>query len=226
MGVLYVLDEPSIGLHQRDNRRLIETLLRLRDLGNTLIVVEHDEETIKAADWAVDIGPGAGEHGGHVVHSGTVEELLNNRESLTGAYLSRRRSIPLPASRRPRTRGREVTVHGAAEHNLRNVTVSFPLGQLIAVTGVSGSGKSTLVNSILYTALARRIYNARDVPGRHRSIGGADEIDKVIHVDQPDWPYAEVQPGHLYGVFDHAGCSPRRRKRKFADTSRAVSPSM
>ena len=167
VGVLYVLDEPSIGLHQRDNRRLIETLVRLRDLGNTLIVVEHDEETIKAADWAVDIGPGAGEHGGRVVHSGPVEELLKNRESLTGAYLSGRRSIPLPASRRPRIRGREVTVHGAAEHNLRNVTVSFPLGQLIAVTGVSGSGKSTLVNSILYTALARRIYNARDVPGRH-----------------------------------------------------------
>ena len=215
VGVLYVLDEPSIGLHQRDNRRLIETLLRLRDLGNTLIVVEHDEETIKAADWAVDIGPGAGEHGGHVVHSGTVEELLNNRESLTGAYLSRRRSIPLPASRRPRTRGREVTVHGAAEHNLRNVTVSFPLGQLIAVTGVSGSGKSTLVNSILYTALARRIYNARDVPGRHRSIGGADEIDKVIHVDQsPIGRTPRSNPATYTGVFDHV-------RRLFAETPEA-----
>ena len=215
VGVLYVLDEPSIGLHQRDNRRLIETLVRLRDLGNTLIVVEHDEETIKAADWAVDIGPGAGEHGGRVVHSGTVEELLNNRESLTGAYLSRRRSIPLPAARRPRTRGREVTVHGAAEHNLRNLTVSFPLGQLIAVTGVSGSGKSTLVNSILYTALAKRIYNARDVPGRHRSISGADQIDKVIHVDQsPIGRTPRSNPATYTGVFDHV-------RRLFAETPEA-----
>ena len=181
-----------------------------------MIVVEHDEETIKAADWAVDIGPGAGEHGGHVVHSGTVEELLNNRESLTGAYLSRRRSIPLPASRRPRTRGREVTVHGAAEHNLRNVTVSFPLGQLIAVTGVSGSGKSTLVNSILYTALARRIYNARDVPGRHRSISGADEIDKVIHVDQsPIGRTPRSNPATYTGVFDHV-------RRLFAETPKRI----
>ena len=215
VGVLYVLDEPSIGLHQRDNRRLIETLLRLRDLGNTLIVVEHDEETIKAADWAVDIGPGAGEHGGHVVHSGTVEELLSNRESLTGAYLSRRRSIPLPASRRPRTPGREITVHKATEHNLRNITVSFPLGQLIAVTGVSGSGKSTLVNHILYNALAKRIYNAREVPGRHRSITGADEIDKVIHVDQsPIGRTPRSNPATYTGVFDHI-------RRLFAETPEA-----
>jgi excinuclease ABC subunit A len=210
-----VLDEPSIGLHQRDNRRLIETLLRLRDLGNTLIVVEHDEETIKAADWAVDIGPGAGEHGGHVVHSGTVAELLSNRESLTGAYLSRRRSIPLPASRRPRTPGREITVHKATEHNLRNITVSFPLGQLIAVTGVSGSGKSTLVNHILYNALAKRIYNAREVPGRHRSITGADEIDKVIHVDQsPIGRTPRSNPATYTGVFDHI-------RRLFAETPEA-----
>ncbi|MCE3274312.1 MAG: uvrA [Propionibacteriaceae bacterium] len=215
VGVLYVLDEPSIGLHQRDNRRLIETLIRLRNLGNTLIVVEHDEETIKAADWAVDIGPGAGEHGGRVVHSGPVEDLLNNRESLTGAYLARRRSIPLPASRRPRTRGREVTVHGAAEHNLRNLTVSFPLGQLIAVTGVSGSGKSTLVNSILYAALAKRIYNARDVPGRHRSLSGADQIDKVIHVDQsPIGRTPRSNPATYTGVFDHV-------RRLFAETPEA-----
>ena len=215
VGVLYVLDEPSIGLHQRDNRRLIETLLRLRDLGNTLIVVEHDEETIKAADWAVDIGPGAGEHGGHVVHSGTVAELLSNRESLTGAYLSRRRSIPLPASRRPRTPGREITVHKATEHNLRNITVSFPLGQLIAVTGVSGSGKSTLVNHILYNALAKRIYNAREVPGRHRSITGADEIDKVIHVDQsPIGRTPRSNPATYTGVFDHI-------RRLFAETPEA-----
>ena len=215
VGVLYVLDEPSIGLHQRDNRRLIETLIRLRNLGNTLIVVEHDEETIKAADWAVDIGPGAGEHGGRVVHSGPVEDLLNNRESLTGAYLARRRSIPLPASRRPHTRGREVTVHGAAEHNLRNLTVSFPLGQLIAVTGVSGSGKSTLVNSILYAALAKRIYNARDVPGRHRSLSGADQIDKVIHVDQsPIGRTPRSNPATYTGVFDHV-------RRLFAETPEA-----
>ena len=215
VGVLYVLDEPSIGLHQRDNRRLVETLLRLRDLGNTLIVVEHDEETIKAADWAVDIGPGAGEHGGRVVHSGTVEELLNNRESLTGAYLSRRRSIPLPASRRSRTSGREITVHKAAEHNLRNITVSFPLSQLIAVTGVSGSGKSTLVNHILYNALAKRIYNAREVPGRHRSITGADQIDKVIHVDQsPIGRTPRSNPATYTGVFDHI-------RRLFAETPEA-----
>ena len=215
VGVLYVLDEPSIGLHQRDNRRLIETLLRLRDLGNTLIVVEHDEETIKAADWAVDIGPGAGEHGGRVVHSGTVEELLNNRDSLTGAYLARRRSIPLPSSRRPRLPGREVTVHRAAEHNLRNITVSFPLGQLIAVTGVSGSGKSTLVNHILYNALAKRIYNAREVPGRHRSISGAEQIDKVIHVDQsPIGRTPRSNPATYTGVFDHV-------RRLFAETPEA-----
>jgi excinuclease ABC subunit A len=215
VGVLYVLDEPSIGLHQRDNRRLIETLLRLRDLGNTLIVVEHDEETIKAADWAVDIGPGAGEHGGRVVHSGTVEELLNNRDSLTGAYLSRRRSIPLPAARRPRTPGREITVHKATEHNLRNITVSFPLGQLIAVTGVSGSGKSTLVNHILYNALAKRIYNAREVPGRHRSISGADQIDKVIHVDQsPIGRTPRSNPATYTGMFDHV-------RRLFAETPEA-----
>jgi excinuclease ABC subunit A len=215
VGVLYVLDEPSIGLHQRDNRRLIETLLRLRDLGNTLIVVEHDEETIRTADWAVDIGPGAGEHGGEVVMSGPVEDLINHPHSLTGAYLSGRRSIPLPASRRPRVRGRQVTVHNAAEHNLRDVTVSFPLGQMIAVTGVSGSGKSTLVNTILYTALAKRIYNAREVPGRHRSISGADQIDKVIHVDQsPIGRTPRSNPATYTGVFDHV-------RRLFAETPEA-----
>ncbi len=215
VGVLYVLDEPSIGLHQRDNRRLIETLIRLRNLGNTLIVVEHDEDTIKTADWAVDIGPGAGEHGGYVVHSGTVPELLAHPDSLTGAYLSGRRSIPLPRHRRPRTKGREVTVHRAVEHNLRDVTVTFPLGQLIAVTGVSGSGKSTLVNSILYTALAKRIYNARDVPGRHKSITGADEIDKVIHVDQsPIGRTPRSNPATYTGVYDHV-------RKLFAETPEA-----
>jgi excinuclease ABC subunit A len=215
VGVLYVLDEPSIGLHQRDNRRLIETLLRLRDLGNTLIVVEHDEDTIRTADWAVDIGPGAGEHGGHVVVSGPVDELLNHPDSLTGAYLSGRRSIPLPTARRPRIKGREITVHNAVEHNLRDVTVSFPLGQMIAVTGVSGSGKSTLVNSILYTALAKRIYNAREVPGRHRSISGAEQIDKVIHVDQSAIGRTpRSNPATYTGVFDHV-------RRLFAETPEA-----
>src|SRR6202040_1151977 len=150
VGVLYVLDEPSIGLHQRDNHRLLETLVRLRDLGNTLIVVEHDEDTIRAADWVVDIGPGAGEHGGNIVVSGPVEELLASSSSLTGAYLTGRESIPLPAVRRKRVRGREVVVKGASEHNLKNIDVAFPLGCFIAVTGVSGSGKSTLVNDILY----------------------------------------------------------------------------
>ncbi len=215
VGVLYVLDEPSIGLHQRDNRRLIETLVRLRNLGNTLIVVEHDEDTIMMADWAVDIGPGAGEHGGHVVHSGPVAELLTNPDSLTGAYLSGRRSIPLPAQRRPRVRGREIVVSNAVEHNLRNVTVGFPLGQLIAVTGVSGSGKSTLVNSILYTALAKRIYNAREVPGRHRSITGADDVDKIIHVDQsPIGRTPRSNPATYTGVFDHM-------RKLFAETPEA-----
>ncbi|SDU94485.1 Excinuclease ABC subunit A [Microlunatus sagamiharensis] len=215
VGVLYVLDEPSIGLHQRDNRRLIETLVRLRDLGNTLIVVEHDEDTIRVADWAVDIGPGAGEHGGHVVVSGPVQELLDSEESITGAYLSGRRSIPLPALRRPRVKGREIVVHQATEHNLQNVTVGFPLGQLIAVTGVSGSGKSTLVNSILYSALAKKIYNARDVPGRHRSITGADEIDKIIHVDQsPIGRTPRSNPATYTGVYDHV-------RRLFSETPEA-----
>ncbi|MDU5063420.1 MAG: excinuclease ABC subunit UvrA, partial [Actinomyces sp.] len=184
VGVLYVLDEPSIGLHQRDNQRLIATLKRLRDLGNTLIVVEHDEETIESADWVVDIGPGAGENGGWVVYSGSVEELKKNRNSLTGEYLSGRRSIAIPTERRPVDRSRVITVKGARENNLDNLTVSFPLGVFIAVTGVSGSGKSTLVNQILYRSLASRLNGARMVPGRHRAITGLDHLDKVIHVDQ------------------------------------------
>ncbi|MDQ3479770.1 MAG: excinuclease ABC subunit UvrA, partial [Actinomycetota bacterium] len=215
VGVLYVLDEPSIGLHQRDNRRLIETLVRLRDLGNTLIVVEHDEDTIRMADWAVDIGPGAGEHGGQVVVSGPVEELLTHPDSLTGAYLSGRLTIPLPDVRRPRTPGRELVVHNATEHNLQDVSVSFPLGCFIAVTGVSGSGKSTLVNSILYAALAKRIYNARTVPGRHRSITGADDVDKVVHVDQsPIGRTPRSNPATYTGVFDHV-------RKLFAQTPEA-----
>ncbi len=214
VGVLYVLDEPSIGLHQRDNRRLIETLVRLRDLGNTLIVVEHDEDTIRTADWAVDIGPGAGEHGGHVVVSGPVSELLASPDSLTGAYLSGRRSIPMPTSRRPRT-GRAITVRGARENNLRDVTVSFPLGQFVAVTGVSGSGKSSLVNGILYTALAKHLYSARTVPGRHRAITGIEHIDKAIHVDQsPIGRTPRSNPATYTGVFDNV-------RKLFAETPEA-----
>jgi excinuclease ABC subunit A len=204
VGVLYVLDEPSIGLHQRDNQRLIETLVRLKDLGNTLIVVEHDEDTIRTADWVVDIGPGAGEHGGQVVHSGPVKGLLKHRDSLTGLYLSGRREIPVPDVRRPRTKGRELKVVGAREHNLRDIDVSFPLGLFVSVTGVSGSGKSTLVNDILYTSLAKQIYNARAVPGRHKRINGVDQVDKVIHVDQsPIGRTPRSNPATYTGVFDH-----------------------
>ncbi|MFD5319796.1 excinuclease ABC subunit UvrA [Streptomyces sp. NPDC127098] len=215
VGVLYVLDEPSIGLHQRDNHRLIETLVRLRNLGNTLIVVEHDEDTIRTSDWVVDIGPGAGEHGGKVVHSGPLAELLANEESLTGQYLSGKRSIPTPAERRPVDRKRQLTVHGAREHNLKNVDVSFPLGVLTAVTGVSGSGKSTLVNDILYTHLARELNRARAVPGRHTRITGDDLVDKVVHVDQsPIGRTPRSNPATYTGVFDHV-------RRLFAETTEA-----
>src|SRR4051794_31001481 len=215
VGVLYVLDEPSIGLHQRDNHRLIETLVRLRDLGNALIVVEHDEDTIRVADWAVDIGPGAGEHGGQVVHSGTVADLLDHPDSPTGMYLSHRTEIPFPEVRRPRTPGRELVVHNATEHNLQDVTVGFPLGCFVAITGVSGSGKSTLVNSILYAALAKRIYNSREVPGRHRDITGTEHVDKVIHVDQsPIGRTPRSNPATYTGVFDHV-------RKLFAQTPEA-----
>ena len=203
VGVLYVLDEPSIGLHQRDNRRLIETLTRLRDLGNTLIVVEHDEDTIAHADWIVDIGPAAGEHGGRVVHSGPYQELLENPDSITGAYLSGKQSIEVPAIRRPVDRKRQLTVVGAREHNLRGIDVAFPLGVLTSVTGVSGSGKSTLVNDILATVLANKLNGARLVPGRHTRITGLDHVDKLVRVDQsPIGRTARSTPATYTGVFD------------------------
>ena len=202
-GVLYVLDEPSIGLHQRDNRRLIETLLTLRDLGNTLIVVEHDEETIEAADWVVDIGPGAGVNGGTVVHSGPYSALLADTDSMTGDYLSGRREIPMPAKRRKIDKKRMLSVVGARANNLRNVTADFPLGVLTAVTGVSGSGKSSLVNDILYQVLASRLNGARTVPGKHTRVTGLDNLDKVVHVDQaPIGRTPRSNPATYTGVFD------------------------
>jgi excinuclease ABC subunit A len=215
VGVLYVLDEPSIGLHQRDNHRLIQTLTRLRDLGNTLIVVEHDEDTIRTADWVVDIGPGAGEHGGKVVVSGTVADLEASAESVTGAFISGRREIAVPMLRRPVDRKRKLTVVGARENNLRDITVDFPLGTLIAVTGVSGSGKSTLVNDILHAVLANRINGARMVPGRHTRVTGVDEVDKVVGVDQsPIGRTPRSNPATYTGVFDHV-------RKLFASTTEA-----
>jgi excinuclease ABC subunit A len=183
VGVLYILDEPSIGLHQRDNQKLIETLMRLRNLGNTLIVVEHDEETIRIADHIVDIGPGAGEHGGLIVAQGQLEDILNEPTSITGDYLAGRRSIERPLIRRP-ANGKSITVVGATEHNLKNLTVDFPLGLFTAVTGVSGSGKSTLVQDILSEGLHQKLYRSRAVPGRHKRINGILSIDKVINIDQ------------------------------------------
>jgi excinuclease ABC subunit A len=215
VGVLYVLDEPSIGLHQRDNRRLIDTLTRLRDLGNTLIVVEHDEETIRTADWVVDIGPGAGEHGGKVVVSGSYEELIASKESITGAYLSGRKSIEIPKTRRPVDVKRQLVIKGAKENNLKDIEVSIPLGLFVSVTGVSGSGKSTLVNDILYTTLANKLNGARLVPGRHRTVTGIDQLDKVVHVDQsPIGRTPRSNPATYTGVFDKV-------RALFAETTEA-----
>ena len=215
VGVLYVLDEPSIGLHQRDNRRLIDTLTRLRNLGNTLIVVEHDEETIRTADWVVDIGPGAGEHGGNVVVSGSYEDLIASKESITGAYLSGRKSIAIPTKRRKVDPKRQLVVKGAKENNLQNIDVEVPLGVFVSVTGVSGSGKSTLVNDILYTTLANKLNGARLVPGRHRSVSGIDLLDKVVHVDQsPIGRTPRSNPATYTGVFDKV-------RALFAETSEA-----
>ncbi|MFI7123653.1 excinuclease ABC subunit UvrA [Amycolatopsis sp. NPDC049868] len=215
VGVLYVLDEPSIGLHQRDNHRLIETLVRLRDLGNTLIVVEHDEDTIRSSDWVVDIGPGAGEHGGHIVHSGPYKKILRNKDSITGAYLSGRTKIEVPAIRRPIDKKRQLTVVGAREHNLRGLDVSFPLGCLVSVTGVSGSGKSTLVNDILATVLANKLNGARQVPGRHTRVNGLAGVDKLVRVDQsPIGRTPRSNPATYTGVWDHV-------RKLFAATTEA-----
>ena len=201
-GVLYVLDEPSIGLHQRDNNRLLATLKHLRDLGNTLIVVEHDEDTMYAADHIIDIGPGAGANGGRVVAEGTAEEIKKNPDSITGAYLSRRKFIPVPAKRRPGN-GKFIEVVGASENNLKNLTVKFPLGTLTLVTGVSGSGKSTLVNEILYKGIASRLYHAKGKPGKHKKIKGLENIDKIIDIDQqPIGRTPRSNPATYTGVFD------------------------
>ena len=214
-GVLYVLDEPSIGLHQRDNRRLIETLVKLKNLGNTLIVVEHDEDTIRTADWIVDIGPGAGELGGEVIHSGSYESLLTNTRSLTSDYLSGRLAIETPKKRRPIDKSRQVTVEGARANNLKNVDVKFPLGVFTSVTGVSGSGKSSLVNDILYKVMANELNGARQIPGRHTRVTGLDQLDKVVHVDQaPIGRTPRSNPATYTGVFD-------RIRTLFSETAEA-----
>lgn len=203
MGVLYVLDEPSIGLHARDNERLLHTLTSMRDLGNTVLVVEHDEETIRSADWIVDLGPGAGENGGHIVAEGTVEDILKNKQSLTGAYLSGRKQIEVPKKRRPGN-GKSLTIVGARENNLKNLTIEIPLGKLICITGVSGSGKSSLMNEILYKSLARELNGAHLNPGEHDEIKGLNNLDKIINIDQsPIGRTPRSNPGTYTGLFNH-----------------------
>ncbi|MDN6258338.1 MAG: excinuclease ABC subunit UvrA, partial [Corynebacterium sp.] len=214
-GVLYVLDEPSIGLHQRDNKRLISTLKHLRDIGNTLIVVEHDEETIRTADWLVDIGPRAGEYGGRIVYEGEPDGIIDAEESLTGQYLSGRKVLAVPDKRRPVDTSRKITVHGATENNLKDVTVDFPLGILTCVTGVSGSGKSSLVNGILAQVLANELNGARQVPGHHRKVTGLDQLDKLVRVDQsPIGRTPRSNPATYTGVFD-------KIRNLFAETTEA-----
>ena len=203
MGVLYILDEPSIGLHQRDNRRLINTLIRLRDLGNTLIVVEHDEETIRSADYMVDIGPAAGEHGGEIVAAGTVDEVLRNPNSLTAAYLRGDKEIPLPRKRRTGS-GKKLTIKGAKANNLKNIDVSLPLGTFVAVSGVSGSGKSSLITDILSRKVAQHFYKAKDKPGPHRAVEGLEHLDKAIDIDQsPIGRTPRSNPATYTGMFTY-----------------------
>jgi len=202
VGTLYVLDEPSIGLHQRDNHRLIETLVRLRDLGNTVMVVEHDEDTIRASDWIVDIGPGAGEHGGEVVYSGEVAGIEKVAKSITGQYLSGKKFVPVPAERRS-PKKEWLTIRGAREHNLQNLTAKIPLGLFVAVTGVSGSGKSTLIRDILLPSLMQKIYKSKDAPGKHTAVDGVQHLDKVIDMDQsPIGRTPRSNPATYTGVFD------------------------
>ena len=216
MGVLYILDEPTIGLHQKDNAKLIATLIRLRELGNTLIVVEHDEETIRTADWVLDIGPGAGEHGGEVIASGPLKAVLDEPRSITGAYLRGERAVPIPEKRRPGN-GKALVVRGAREHNLKNIDATFPLATLTAVTGVSGSGKSTLVTEILYRALTRALNSAREDPGEHDALEGVDG-GRQGHRDRPvaHRPDAALQPGDVRRTL-HAHPRALRGRARGAD---------
>lgn len=202
VGVLYILDEPSIGLHQRDNDRLIKTLKNLRDLGNTLVVVEHDEDTIREADYIVDIGPGAGEHGGEVVAAGSLEDIMNTEKSITGQYIKGVRTISVPKERR-KCEGNYISIKGARENNLKNVSAKFPIGLFTCVTGVSGSGKSTLVNEILYKGIHKKLNNSKDNPGKHKEITGIENVDKVINIDQsPIGRTPRSNPATYTGVFD------------------------